>query len=61
MLEMFAYTLAGIILYVVSDSILNQIEIMQGKRFANRSIIFFVIILTLALLTFGLLEYFFQK
>ena len=41
-MEMILFTVVAIILYVVSDWILNQIEIKQGARFENRSLIFFV-------------------
>jgi len=61
MIEMIYFTLAGVILYFVSDAILNQIEIMRGKRFNQRNLIFFAIILTLAILVFTLLEQFFQR
>ena len=60
MLEMLSFMLAGIILYFVSDEILNRIEIYQGKRLKNRSIIFFVIILTLSMSAFALLDKFQQ-
>ncbi|MBE9562896.1 MAG: hypothetical protein IMF12_08560 [Proteobacteria bacterium] len=60
MLEMLSFMLAGIILYFVSDEILNRIEIHQGKRLKNRSIIFFVIILTLSMSAFALLDKFQQ-
>ncbi len=50
------YTLAGLILYVLSDWILGQIEKMRGERFEQRTMIFFVIILVLALTTFKAIE-----
>jgi hypothetical protein len=50
------YTVAAILLYLLSDWILNQIEIKRGKRFENRSLIFFAIILVLALSSFSLIE-----
>ena len=46
---------AGIVLYFVSDWILNRIEIARGARLENRTIVFFAILLGLALLTFSLL------
>ena len=57
-MEIIYYTLAGLGLYVVSDWILNRIEIMRGERFEHRSLIFFGIILVLALVTFRLIRYF---
>jgi len=56
-MEIIYYTLAGLGLYAVSDWILNRIEIMRGERFEHRSLIFFGIILVLALVTFRLIRY----
>ena len=55
-MEMILFTVVAVILYVVSDWILNQIEIKQGTRFENRSLIFFVIIGTLSVITFYILQ-----
>ena len=57
MLQLLAYTIAGLLLYWVSDWILNQIEIRRGERFANRTLIFFVIIMVLAVAVFNLIDY----
>jgi len=46
---------AGIVLYFVSDWILNRIEIARGARLENRTLVFFAILLGLGLLTFSLL------
>ena len=56
-MEFVYYTIAGITLYLVSDWILNRIEISRGERFEHRSVIFFVIILALAVVTFRIIEY----
>jgi len=56
-MEMLYYTVAAIVLYVVSDWILNQIEIRRGARFDNRSLIFFAIILVLSVTLFNLIQY----
>lgn len=56
MFEMLSFMLAGIILYFVSDEILNRVEVHRGKRFKNRSVIFFAIILTLSMIAFTLLD-----
>jgi len=61
MIEMIYFTLAGVMLYFVSDSILEQIEIRRGGRFAHRDIIFFAIIFILAALLFALIRYFSQS
>jgi hypothetical protein len=52
------YTLAGIVLYFAADWILNRIEIRRGARFEHRSLIFFAILLTLALASFQLIQQF---
>ena len=57
MLKLLAYTIAGLLLYWLSDAILNQIEIRRGERFENRTLIFFGIILVLALGVFNLIDY----
>lgn len=50
------FTLAAILLYLLSDWLLDRIEIAAGKRFQNRSLIFFAILLTLALTSFSLIQ-----
>ena len=50
------FTLAAILLYLLSDWLLDRIEIVAGKRFQNRSLIFFAILLTLALSSFSLIQ-----
>ncbi len=57
MLKLLAYTLAAVLLYWVSDWILNQIEIRRGERFPNRTVIFFLIIMVLAVVVFNLIDY----
>jgi hypothetical protein len=56
-MEMLYYTVAAVLLYLVSDWILNRIEMRRGARFENRSLVFFVIILVLATLLFNLIQY----
>jgi len=55
-MEMVYFTVAAVLLYLVSDWILNRIEIRRGKRFEHRSLIFFAIILLLSLVLFNLLQ-----
>ena len=50
------FTVAGIVLYLVSDWLLQRIEAGVGKRFEYRSLIFFVILLSLALITFEFIQ-----
>ncbi len=57
-MEMIYFTLAAVVLYVVSDKILNQIELKRGERLANRSVVFFIIITILAFITFTTIQHF---
>ncbi|MGA7748566.1 MAG: hypothetical protein WCA63_00300 [Gallionella sp.] len=59
-MEVIYYTLVGAGLYFMSDWILDRIEISRGERFQNRglrSLVFFLIVLVLAFLTFGFINY----
>jgi hypothetical protein len=59
-MEVVYYTLIAAGLYLISDWILDRIEISRGERFQNRflrSLVFFVIILVLAFISFGLINY----
>lgn len=56
-MEVIYYTLVATGLYFMSDWILDRIEVSRGERFKNRSIIFFLIILTLAFISFSLMKY----
>jgi hypothetical protein len=47
--------LVAIGLYFASDWILDRIESARGRQFENRSVIFFVIILVLAVVSFQIL------
>lgn len=55
-MEMIYYTIAAIILYLVSDYILNTIEIKMGKRLPQRSFFFLIIITILTLVTFSFIR-----
>ena len=54
------YTLVAVVLYFVSDWILQRIEVRRGERFEHRTLIFFAIITSLALLSFALIRHFTQ-
>jgi hypothetical protein len=55
-LEIIYYTLIAAGLYLVSNWILDRLEVSRGARFEYRSFIFFFIILTLAIIAFGLIN-----
>lgn len=50
------FTVIAIGLYIGADRLLDWIERRRGKRFENRQVIFFAIILPLALATFWLVR-----
>ena len=50
------FPLVAIILYVASDWILERIEVAAGRRLESRTLVFFGILLTLALVSFWLIR-----
>ena len=56
MLEILVFTLNAIIVYFLADWILRQIEARRGAVLKYRQVVFFVIILTLALISFQFLK-----
>lgn len=54
-MEIVYFTVVGIGLYFFSDWLLDQIERLRGRRFAQREVVFFVIILVLAVASFQLI------
>lgn len=54
------FTLVAIALYLISDRIVDMIERRRGERLENRSLLFFVIILVLAVVSFSAIEYLMQ-
>jgi hypothetical protein len=55
-MEVFYFTVTAILCYVVADWVLKRAEAVAGRRFENRSIIFFAILLGLALASFSLVR-----
>lgn len=53
--EIVYFTLVAAGLYFLADWVLNRVELARGKRFEQRSVIFFAIIMVLALITFQLI------
>ena len=54
-MEILYFTAVAIGLYFFSDWLLDRIETARGKRFEHRQLVFFAIILALALATFQLM------
>lgn len=50
------FTLVAIALYLVSDWLLDRIEVAAGRRFEYRTLLFFAILATLAFVTFALIR-----
>ena len=50
------FTIVAIVLYLLSDWVLERIEVAMGRRLEYRSLIFFVILLTLALISFSIIQ-----
>ena len=57
-MEIVQFTLVAIALYFGADAILSWIERLRGARFESRQLVFFAIILPLALATFALIRAF---
>ena len=50
------YTVTAVLLYLISDWILNKIEQRVGKRLEYRSLVFFAIIAVLAVGSFEMID-----
>ena len=55
-MEIFYFTFAAILLYLAADWILKRMETAAGKRFEKRSLIFFAILMTMAVTSFALIR-----
>ena len=55
-MDLVYFTLVAIGLYFGADWLLERIERTRGKRFENRQVVFFLIILPLALASFWLVR-----
>ena len=55
-MEIILFTGVGIVLYLLCDRLLILLEKMHGDPLPGRSAIFFVLILTLSLVTFSLMR-----
>ncbi|MBI1943279.1 MAG: hypothetical protein HYS35_06390 [Betaproteobacteria bacterium] len=55
-MDLVYFTVVAVGIYFVADWLLDRIERRRGARFENRQIVFFAIILPLALATFWLMR-----
>ena len=58
-MEIIVFTVVAIALYVFSDWLLNAFEQRLGRRLEQRSLVFFVILLSLAVISFSLIQMYF--
>lgn len=56
MMEVVLFTLNAIVIYLVADWIIRLMEAKRGAALKNRQLVFFGIFLSLALVTFQLLQ-----
>ena len=55
-MEIVYFTITAIILYVLCDWLLRRLESMAGRVFEHRSLIFFAMLLSSALISFALIR-----
>ncbi len=51
------FTLAAALLYLLSDWILERVEVTAGRRFQYRSLVFFCILFALAMTSFAVVSH----
>jgi hypothetical protein len=55
-MQIILFTVVAAVLYLVADRLLNVLELRAGRRFEYRSLIFFAILLPLAVLAFAVIQ-----
>jgi len=55
-MEVILFTIVAIVLYLVSDWIVQRIEIAVGRRLEHRTLLFFALIAVLAVTSFSLIR-----
>jgi len=58
MVEALLFTALAVVLYLVADRLLDTLERRAGRRFEYRSVVFFAILLLLAVLSFAVVRRF---
>ncbi|MCC7045492.1 MAG: hypothetical protein IT562_02150 [Alphaproteobacteria bacterium] len=56
-MEVLYFAVVGIALYLLSDWLVDRCEQLAGRRFTNRTALFFVILLVLAVSVFSILQH----
>ncbi|MDH3581675.1 MAG: hypothetical protein OEM91_13750 [Hyphomicrobiales bacterium] len=59
-MELVYFTVIAAVIYLLADRILRQLEKYLDRTLEHRSLIFFAILLSLALTTFSAIRYFSQ-
>jgi len=57
-MELIYFGIVAVALYVFSDFALRRVETFAGRRFEQRSVIFFAILMASALIAFALIRQF---
>jgi hypothetical protein len=57
-LEAVYFTVTGILLYLLADRVVVLIERRAGRVLEHRTLLFFVLLLTMALVTFAAIRHF---
>ena len=56
MMEIVVFTLNAIVVYLLADWLIRAMERKKGEVLKNRQVIFFVVFLSLALISFNILK-----
>jgi len=56
-MEIVYFTVVAIALYIIADFILRRIEAARAEPLKNRSVVFFLLLLVLAVATFATIRY----
>ncbi len=57
-MQILLFTMLAVVLYLIADRALNALEVRAGRRFEYRSLIFFAILLALAIAVFSAVQRF---
>jgi predicted PurR-regulated permease PerM len=57
-MQIVLFTLLAVVLYLAADRVVDALERRAGRRFDNRSLIFFAILLVLAVASFAVVQRF---
>jgi hypothetical protein len=55
-MEAVYYTITGVVLYLLADWILRSFEARAGRIFEHRTLVFFVLLLAMALVSFAVIR-----